>query len=314
MVRKAVADLLTVVPEDSYDIFLKELLADSHGSVRNAAENARKDRDRAFRQERQAAREARHVGELVNQLREHGEDVAQQAVAVGHRLYKLLSKAMIHDLRNLLWPLQANVERLQLQPKASTAAVARIDQIARQLAKFVEAAEAYAGDIPLEREPQKLKDVLQEASQLASEGVARAGLDPKSVHVMVDVPAGLRVEMARQTLVAAFANLIKNSYEAYRDHAGQLRPGRIVIETQQTKGQVIILVTDSGKGISDEDLKYLLEFVPGRRDKTKPLSTGFGLPIANRFIEAHDGSLAIISQLGKGTKVRIKLPTTQWRL
>lgn len=54
----------------------------------------------------------------------------------------------------------------------------------------------------------------------------------------------------------------------------------------------------------------LREFVPGRTSK-KNRGTGYGLPIARRYVTAHGGSLAIDSQLGQGTTVTVTLPVEQ---
>jgi two-component system cell cycle sensor histidine kinase PleC len=70
---------------------------------------------------------------------------------------------------------------------------------------------------------------------------------------------------------------------------------------------VRVEVTDTGKGISTRDLEKLLEFVPGNTSK-KHLGTGYGLPIAKRYIEAHGGKLTLMSEEDKGTTVVVLLP------
>lgn len=72
----------------------------------------------------------------------------------------------------------------------------------------------------------------------------------------------------------------------------------------------IIAVSDSGDGLDDQDLADLREFVPGRSSK-KNRGTGFGLPIARRYVVAHGGSLAIDSEVGEGTTLTVSLPLEQ---
>ena len=52
----------------------------------------------------------------------------------------------------------------------------------------------------------------------------------------------------------------------------------------------------------------LLAFVPGSKNKSKRDSSGWGLCLTQRYVTAHDGSLAIDSEVDKGTTVIITLP------
>jgi signal transduction histidine kinase len=60
-------------------------------------------------------------------------------------------------------------------------------------------------------------------------------------------------------------------------------------------------------GITEEDLREVREFMPGRTSK-KCYGTGFGLPIARKNLLAHRGTIDIDSWDYKGTKVTITIP------
>jgi signal transduction histidine kinase len=64
-------------------------------------------------------------------------------------------------------------------------------------------------------------------------------------------------------------------------------------------------VEDNGKGITEEEAEKA--FHPFF--STKAQGTGLGLPIAKRIVESHHGRLSLESTPGKGTRVRIVLPT-----
>ena len=67
---------------------------------------------------------------------------------------------------------------------------------------------------------------------------------------------------------------------------------------------IFVEVTDTGEGISEENLKSLFDpFFT-----TKMTGTGMGLPITLRIIEEHKGSIKVRSRLGKGTTFIITLP------
>jgi signal transduction histidine kinase len=94
-------------------------------------------------------------------------------------------------------------------------------------------------------------------------------------------------------------NTLLNAIEATKEK------GKIEIYLVREEGEVEIIVSDNGEGIAKEDLPRIFE----PYFTTKPSGTGLGLPIAKKMIELHGGKIFVESELGKGTKVIIKLPT-----
>ncbi|WP_282609980.1 PAS domain-containing sensor histidine kinase [Pelagibius sp. Alg239-R121] len=74
--------------------------------------------------------------------------------------------------------------------------------------------------------------------------------------------------------------------------------------------EFVMTVRDSGKGMSEEDLRRVLSpFVQAAGDQSYTQEgTGLGLPIANSLCELHGGSLSLSSELGKGTTASVILP------
>ena len=93
-------------------------------------------------------------------------------------------------------------------------------------------------------------------------------------------------------------NLVKNGLEAMP--AG----GSLVVSTRREDGQALLWVTDSGKGMTEEQRKRL--FVPFFT--TKQRGTGLGLPLAQRILNEHGAQLECGSVLGKGTTFTIHFP------
>jgi signal transduction histidine kinase len=67
---------------------------------------------------------------------------------------------------------------------------------------------------------------------------------------------------------------------------------------------VTLSLIDTGKGMSSETVAKI--FKPFF--STRPGGTGLGLPTTRRIIEAHDGTIAVQSEPGKGTMFTIRLP------
>ena len=74
-----------------------------------------------------------------------------------------------------------------------------------------------------------------------------------------------------------------------------------------TNEEVTVSFTDSGEGISGEDLKNVFE--PFFTRKRSGRGTGLGLWISHSVIEEHHGRLEVHSAPGQGTTVSVTLPT-----
>ena len=101
--------------------------------------------------------------------------------------------------------------------------------------------------------------------------------------------------------------LFRSAFEAFVS-GGKLREGRIGIAAALAGDHVTIIIRDDGQGMSDEEARGPLLFTPGRRNKSKKQSTGYGLPIAARNFAAHGGTLALESRENEGTAVTMTLP------
>ena len=86
------------------------------------------------------------------------------------------------------------------------------------------------------------------------------------------------------------------------------RDGAVQIVAVHQEGAVEIRITDNGIGMSQEEKIGWSEFIPGHRNKSKRLSTGYGLPIAVRNLAAHGGTLTLESTEDVETIVTIRIP------
>jgi signal transduction histidine kinase len=83
--------------------------------------------------------------------------------------------------------------------------------------------------------------------------------------------------------------------------------GRLTVATRGRGDAVEIDVQDTGVGIPPENLdKILTPFF-----STKALGTGLGLPLVARVVTAHGGSVAVESEVGKGTKFLLEIPVKE---
>ncbi|KPJ60977.1 MAG: histidine kinase, partial [Planctomycetes bacterium DG_23] len=82
--------------------------------------------------------------------------------------------------------------------------------------------------------------------------------------------------------------------------------GEITLKTAQKSGNVLVLISDTGKGIPTENMDKIFE--PFYTTKPAKEGTGLGLSIVRGIIENHGGKISVQSQVGKGTIFTVSLP------
>jgi signal transduction histidine kinase len=105
------------------------------------------------------------------------------------------------------------------------------------------------------------------------------------------------------TLVESVVNILGNAIKYSRTGS------QIIIRAEEIENNIVISIADTGIGISKEDLPYIFnDFYTGKDGQRIEKSSGLGLAITRRIIEAHNGSVSVESELGKGSTFTIRLP------
>jgi signal transduction histidine kinase len=99
----------------------------------------------------------------------------------------------------------------------------------------------------------------------------------------------------------ALLNLIKNAIAAMPDG------GRLTIRTEATDAEIQIAISDTGVGISEENLSKIFE----PYFTTKEAGSGLGLTLVFKIIREHKGEVAVKSREGEGACFIITLPIPQ---
>jgi two-component system sensor histidine kinase/response regulator len=103
----------------------------------------------------------------------------------------------------------------------------------------------------------------------------------------------------RNQIRVVLVNIIDNAIEALQESSTRI----LKIKTRLRDDCIIIDISDTGSGISEENIKDIKN--PFFTSKTYG---GLGLAVANKIVQAHGGKMDINSELHKGTKVTINLP------
>lgn len=84
--------------------------------------------------------------------------------------------------------------------------------------------------------------------------------------------------------------------------------GQIQIELSLSDNWVVLRVTDSGIGISEDELETIFDPFFRARNALSQDGTGLGLSIVRDCVDDHNGRISVISELGMGTTFNVELP------
>ena len=159
-----------------------------------------------------------------------------------------------------------------------------------------------SGMFKLDLQPHSIEDALKPALE-----DAKASLDNHPVEVVVapDLP---RVRMDVQRIREVLMHLLENAGK-YSD------PGVPIKVTSEMKGdRLVTSVADRGPGIDSFEQSLIFEkFYRGQHQRYTAPGTGMGLAIAKVIVEAHGGTIGVVSQLGSGSVFSFSLPLDKSR-
>ena len=216
-----------------------------------------------------------------------------------------------HDLRTPLASLSGFLETLQLKSDdlsdAEKQAYLKIawdnaQRLTLLVEELFELAKLDANEIQPQWEPFSLAEL---AFDLSHQFFLRARETGISFEVVADetVP---QVSADVGMIERALENLIDNSFK-HTPAQGQIR-----LQLTAALGRVDVSVSDTGCGISGDELPHILKRYYRRNDKridgSSESGLGLGLAIAARIVELHGSRLTVASELQQGTEFRFSLP------
>ncbi len=215
---------------------------------------------------------------------------------------------MSHELRTPLNAMLGFAQLLRVDPRNP------LNEAQRQKVQHIEKAGAHllammtdvldlsrieAGSLPLSIETLTVSPVLEEAVALVSNQAADAQL--RLTHTLPD--AGLYVRADQVRLRQVLVNLLSNAIKYNRPG------GQIMLEAIALRDQVLITVSDTGQGMTPDQLVHLFE--PFNRlgaERTAVEGTGIGLVIVKRLLDLMNGRIEVSSTPGTGSSFRVWLP------
>jgi len=178
-----------------------------------------------------------------------------------------------------------------------------VDRNAKRLLRLVGdmlfVAQVEAGRLSLERQDVDFRNVAAEAVE-----AARPVAERNSVTLVLDAEQVGMLSGDRDRFGQMLDNLISNAVKFTPEN------GSVTVRLREAGDRAVLEVADDGMGIPDAEQKRLFErfFRASTATSQAVPGAGLGLTIVKTIVEAHGGTIAIASQEGEGTTVRVEVP------
>ncbi len=250
------------------------------------------------------------TGELADANRELKETnaklwSAQLEVGRSERLAALgqMAATIAHELGT---PLNSVLGYTQLLLREDLPAeqASKLAVIESQVQRMIETIRSVLGrtrDREIGRRPVALAPLVAEALALVATRLAGRELVLRHELALDLPPVPGDAAALRQVLI----NLLANAIDA-TEPPGTIVVGARVLSPNGRGPQMEITVSDSGHGMSEEEVRRVFE--PFYTTKAPGRGTGLGLAIVDHIVRAHGGQVVVESMPGRGTTMRVRLP------
>ncbi len=208
-----------------------------------------------------------------------------------------------HELRTPLSTIQGNLEALldgvyTTSPERIESIHAKTLLLRRLVNDLQELSLADAGELSLERHITDLSVLLARLKEQI-----QPQFDEQKIALSLEAQSGLFVNIDQERIEQVLLNLLSNALR-YTEN------GAVRIKTSMNSNDVLVSVSDTGKGIYSGDMPHLFErFYRGDKSRSRSSGgAGLGLAISRRLVELHGGKIWVESQSGNGTTFTFSIP------
>jgi signal transduction histidine kinase len=237
---------------------------------------------------------------MADRLMKLQEDIKSQERQV---MFGRIVAGLFHDISHPVQNIANNARLLlrdDLDAETRSSVQVTIDRELDTLRRFLDDVLNVARPRPLERFPVDVSATLKEVVEAMRAEADRSGIAIAG-HYTADATF---IDGDRFALGRVYRNLLKNAVQATP------RGGVISVITAHVGRLVEIQVTDTGAGIPPDRLAAIFDdFVTTRR-----LGLGLGLATARRIVEQLGGTIAVTSEVGRGSTFTVRFPATSAQL
>jgi signal transduction histidine kinase/CheY-like chemotaxis protein len=241
---------------------------------------------------------------ITNAQAYEDEKLRAESLAALDRAKTTFFSNVSHELRTpltlILGPLE---DALAAEAQPSLAAVAMMQRNAQRLLKLVNGLLDFVRiEVGRAHASYEQTDLSQLSAHIAS--VFRSAVERVGLRLVVDCPALTEPafvdrEMWEKIELNLLSNALKSTFE-----------GEIRVRLTEANGEARLSVSDTGTGISQDDLPHLFERfqrIEGARRRSHE-GSGIGLALVRELVEMHGGTIRVESELGRGSTFTVALP------
>jgi signal transduction histidine kinase len=215
-----------------------------------------------------------------------------------------LTQMIIHDLKNPLTGVKANIEIVGMEDLGETrecldAAQRSCDLLFNMIQDLLDISKMEEGKLTLTLETLPLEEIVRPAVR---EVEVPANAEDKTVEI--DIPSDVRFQADRNLIYRTLSNLLVNAVK----HTG--RGGIITVRAREETDRIRIEVIDTGHGIPEDYKEKIFEKF-AQIESRQRTGTGLGLTFCKMAVESHSGHIWVESEEGKGSTFIFTLPLKQ---
>ncbi len=239
------------------------------------------------------------IGDLCDTINNMAEELSAT-----DRMKNDFISSVSHELRTPLTAIKGWAETMQeggdldesTRRKGIHVILSETERLSSMVEELLDFSRIQSGRFNIQLEKLDVVAELSDAVLMFDERARREGIT-----LLYEEPEEFVVLMGdRNRLRQVFVNVIDNALK-YSSAGGTVR-----VEAARVGSSFQVVVSDTGCGISAEDLpKVKTKFYKANFTRR---GSGIGLAVANEIVQQHNGSLELASQVGKGTVVTITLP------
>ena len=221
-----------------------------------------------------------------------------------------LAGGLAHEIKNPLSTMSINLSLLEEEftrsPNGGGApeltarerrCMKRIGTLQREIGRLEDIVQdflTYARGGEVNRSPQSLLSVVREVLDFVE-----TEDELQDIRHHVELPSSLPLAIIDAGAIRqALLNLVVNARQAMP------MGGELIVRVRREGNHVVLSITDTGVGMSSEDVEHCFDTYWS----TKKNGSGLGLATTRRIIQEHEGTISVVSELGRGTSFRIVLP------
>ncbi|MFC5194107.1 ATP-binding protein [Bizionia hallyeonensis] len=247
---------------------------------------------------------SQEIAILVNSYNSMIDELEASAVKLAtserEQAWREMAKQVAHEIKNPLTPMRLSVQSFQRKFDPEDPNIyEKVDEYSKTLIQQIDTMSSIASAFS-----NFAKMPAQENETLNVVKIVKLALDIFNEDYIVFIAEKKEIiaNFDRTQLIRVVTNLVKNGIQAIPEDG--LKTPKIVVEVRDDNGFVNIIVTDNGKGISEENKEKIFE----PKFTTKNSGMGLGLGMVKNIVETYNGNITFTSQLNKGTTFTVTIP------